>query len=70
MEQPPGHPGVAVTGMVDRHRRLNQTLVKAPVGPGRVVPEVFPNLVCVIKPSLIKQEQTLGQRVGHDHKSN
>ena len=31
--------------MVDRHRGLNQTLIKTAVRPGRVVPELFPHLV-------------------------
>src|SRR5262249_12037875 len=45
LDQPAGPANVPVTGMVDRHRRLNQSLVEPPVGPGRVVPEVFPHLV-------------------------
>src|SRR5204863_7795950 len=45
VKQPAGPAGIPVTRMVDRHRGLNQTLIKTAVRPGRVVPELFPHLV-------------------------
>src|SRR5262245_45315307 len=45
LEQPASPAGVPVTGMVDGHGRLNQSLIKPPVRPGTLVPEVLPDLV-------------------------
>src|SRR5262249_39736771 len=45
VEQPTRPAGIPITRMVDRDRGLNQTLEKTAVRAGRVVPEVFPNLV-------------------------
>jgi len=62
---------VPTAEMVHADGCLDQPLVaRLERGIGSRAPQIFPDLMGVIKPSFVKQQEAFTQQVRHEHKSN